>query len=79
MKRISIVFSLVIAASLSSAGCSKSFYGGAAVGAAGAGAAYEYQAHRAIEEVEKDYKDGKISKEEYERRKEEIRNRSLTQ
>ncbi len=60
-------------------GCSRGFYGGAAVGAAGAGAAYEYQAHKAIEDLKADYEAGKITKEEYERRKKEIQERSLTQ
>ena len=57
-------------------GCTR-FLGGAAVGAAGAGAAYEYQNHRQMERLEEDFKAGRISKQEYLRRKEEISKGSL--
>jgi hypothetical protein len=58
-------------------GCSGWFWGGAAAGAAGAGAAYEIQNREALEDLEEDYRDEKISKEEYERRKKEIEERSV--
>lgn len=58
-------------------GCSRSFVGGAAVGAGGAGAAYEYQNKKALDELESDFKRGKITQEEYLRRKDEIQKRSL--
>ncbi len=58
-------------------GCSRSFVGGAAVGAGGTGAAYEYQNKRALDELESDFKKGKITQEEYLRRKDEIQKRSL--
>ncbi len=58
-------------------GCSSNFVGGAAVGAAGAGAAYEYQNHRQLERLEDDFKAGRISKEEYLKRKEQISSGSL--
>lgn len=79
MKRIPLVVVIFLSAVLSLSGCSKSFYGGAAVGAAGAGAAYEYQARDAIKDLEKERSEGRISQEEYERRKKEIQERSLTQ
>ena len=58
-------------------GCSRGAIGGAAVGAGAAGAAYEYQNKMALEDLEKDWKAGTISKEEYLRRKEDIKKRSL--
>jgi hypothetical protein len=58
-------------------GCSKSFFGGAAVGAGGAGAAYEYQNKKALADLEKDFEEGRIDQEEYLRRKKEIQERSL--
>ena len=58
-------------------GCSRGAIGGAAVGAGAAGAAYEYQNKMALEDLEKDWKAGNISKEEYLRRKEDIKKRSL--
>jgi hypothetical protein len=58
-------------------GCSREFVGGAGVGAGGAGAAYEYQNKQALDELEDDFKSGKITKEEYLRRKKEIQEKSL--
>ena len=58
-------------------GCSRGAIGGAAVGAGAAGAAYEYQNKKALESLEDDWKAGRISKDEYLRRKKEIEKRSL--
>jgi hypothetical protein len=58
-------------------GCSRGAIGGAAVGAGAAGAAYEYQNKMALENLEDDWKAGRISKDEYLRRKKEIEKRSL--
>jgi hypothetical protein len=58
-------------------GCSRSFVGGAAVGAGGTGADYEYQNKKALDELESDFKAGRITKEEYLQRKDEIEKRSL--
>jgi len=58
-------------------GCSRGVIGGAAVGAGAAGAAYEYQNKKAIKSLEEDWKNGKISKDEFLRRKKEVENRSL--
>jgi membrane-bound lytic murein transglycosylase B len=60
------------------AGCS-SKAGNVAVGAGAVGAAYEYQNKQAMDELERDRKAGKISQEEYDRRKREIEKRSLIQ
>ncbi len=58
-------------------GCSRGAVGGAAVGAGAAGAAYEYQNKRALKSLEDDWQAGRISKDEYLRRKKEIEKRSL--
>jgi hypothetical protein len=58
-------------------GCSKEMLGGAAVGAAGVGAAYEYQNKRQMDRLEEDFKAGNITKEEYLKRKEDIKSGSI--
>ena len=60
------------------AGCS-SKAGNVAVGAGAVGAAYEYQNKQAMDELNRDRQAGKISQEEYDRRKREIEKRSLIQ
>ncbi len=62
---------------LGATACSGKFLGGAAAGAGVAGSAYEYQNKEALEDLENDYKAGKIKRKEYERRKDEIGDRSL--
>ncbi len=69
------VMALLLATSLIGSGCA--FLGGAAVGALGAGAGYEYQAHRQMERLEEDYKAGRITREEYLDRKKQIEAGSL--
>jgi hypothetical protein len=59
---------LVLGAGLT--GCA--FLGGAAVGAGAAGTAYEVQNKEKLDELEDDYAEGKISRDEYLRRKREI-------
>ena len=58
-------------------GCSKEMIGGAAVGAAGVGAAYEYQNKKQMDRLEEDFKAGNITKEEYLKRKEDIKSGSI--
>jgi hypothetical protein len=55
---------------LGQAGCE--FIGGALVGAGATGAGYEYNAYRQMEQLEEDYKNEKISRAEYEKRKQQI-------
>ena len=55
-------------------GCA--FLGGAAVGAAGTGTAYEVQNKQALDELDDEFGEGRISREEYLRRKREIEERS---
>lgn len=58
-------------------GCSSDTLGGAALGGAAVGGAYEYQNKQAMDELEAQYRAGRISRDEYQRRKQEIENRSL--
>jgi hypothetical protein len=76
MKKILLtaVLSLTVAFT---AGCSRGFVGGAAVGAGGAGAAYEYSNKKALDSLEQDLKAGRIGNDEYLRRRQEIEKRSL--
>ena len=76
MKSLYLLTILVLAVVLNS-GCSRNFWGGAAIGAGGAGAAYEYQNKKALEELEDDFQAGQIDKDEFLRRKKEIQDRSL--
>lgn len=75
MKRSLIL--LLILPLLLAIGCSRGAIGGAAVGAGAAGAAYEYQNKKALEDLEDDWRAGRISNDEYLRRKEAIKKRSL--
>ena len=45
---------------------------GSVVGAGAAGGGYEYQAYRQMQQLEEDYKNRRISREEYEDRKKQI-------
>lgn len=59
------------------AGCSRDLVGGAVLGGAGVGAAYEYQNKRQMDRLEEDFKAGRIDKEEYLKRKEQISKGSI--
>lgn len=75
MKGFLVLLTIVPLMFLSS--CTKETVGGAAVGAGAAGAAYEYQNKRAMDALEEDLEAGRITREEYERRKEEIESKSI--
>ena len=75
MKRFLVV--LMILPLLFLSGCSRGAVGGAAVGVGATGAAYEYQNKRALDSLEKDYRAGRISQGEYDRRRNEIKKRSV--
>lgn len=76
MSRI-IVILLVSLPLIFSYGCSKGVAGGAALGVGAAGAAYEYSNKRSLDQLKSEYDSGKISTEEYQRRKQDIEKKSL--
>jgi ribulose kinase len=53
------------------------FLGGAATGAVAAGAGYEIQAKRQMDRLDEDFKNRRISREEYEDRKKQIEKGSI--
>ncbi len=57
--------------------CSPAFWGGAAVGAVGTGAAYERRNRKAMDELERAFERGEISKEDYLKRKRELEKSSV--
>jgi hypothetical protein len=65
-----LMLGLVMLVGLGQGGCA--FLGGAALGTLGTGAAYEYNAHEQLEKLEADYKAERISRREYEARKQQI-------
>ncbi len=75
--RLVIALVALLCTGLLVSGCSRGVIGGAALGGAGAAAAYEYQNREAMEDLNDEYERGEISREEYERRKEAIEERSL--
>lgn len=58
-------------------GCSPAFWGGAATGVLATGAGYEVQAKRQMDRLEDDYKNERISRKEYESRKQQIERGSI--
>lgn len=69
-----VLAAIVSVGGVSLGGCStRQVAAGAAVG----GAAYEYSNKRAMDDLESDYRAGRITGDEYERRKKEIEKRSL--
>jgi membrane-bound lytic murein transglycosylase B len=53
------------------------FLGGAATGAAAAGAGYEIQAKRQMDRLDEDFRNRRISREEYEDRRQQIQKGSI--
>jgi len=75
-----LLIAIVLLSSVLLFGCSSNLgsAGLGAVGGAAAGAAgYEYNAHRQMEQLEADYKAGRIDREEYEVRKKQIQKSSI--
>lgn len=73
-----VLMSLVGFLLLANGGCSSAFWGGAASGVVGTGAGYEYKANKEMDRITQDYKEGRITKEEYESRKDQIERMSIT-
>ena len=72
MKKIIV---LMMLAGMTQWGCE--FIAGAGTGAVLTGAGYEYQAKRQMDKLEDDYKHERISRREYEQRKEQIESGSI--
>jgi hypothetical protein len=66
---------LVLLMGLGQSGCA--FLGGAALGALGTSAGYEYNAYSKMDQLEDDYKAERISRAEYESRKSQIEKGSI--
>lgn len=75
MKKLQGLLTVLLGTTL--VGCSGAFWGGTGAGALGAGAGYEIQAERQMNQLEDDLKSGKITQEEYNIRKDQIRKGSL--
>jgi hypothetical protein len=75
MKKIQGLMVLLLGITLM--GCSSSFWGGAGAGALGAGSGYEIQAERQMKILDENLRNGKITKHDYEIRKDQIQNGSL--
>jgi hypothetical protein len=73
MKKLMLLSLLIVG--LAQSGCE--FIAGTLVGAGAAGGGYEYQAYRQMEQLEEDYKNKRISREEYDDRKKQIEKGSI--
>jgi len=76
MKKVTGLLMLILLA-VALTGCSGSFWGGTGAGVLGAGAGYEIQAERQMNQLDEDLKNGKITQEEYDIRKDQIEKGSL--
>jgi len=70
-----LILTLIIGFALGQGGCA--FLGGAATGTLATGAGYEINNKRQLDKLEEDYKNEKISREEYEARKRQIEHGSI--
>jgi hypothetical protein len=68
---------VLTAVCLTAAGCSGAFWGGTAGGAGGTATAYELRARQQLQQIEDDYKAGKMDQREYEIRKDQIEKNSV--
>ena len=75
MKKLLLLGTLLFVALTS--GCNSRTAGGALGGAAVGAGAYEYNVHRQMQDLEADYKAGKINKQEYQIRKDQIQKGSV--
>jgi uncharacterized membrane protein len=79
MKKLitSVMLVFILSLGVLSSGCSKSFWGGAAAGAVGTGAAYEITQKRQMDQLKEDRAKGAITEEQYQERKRQIEKGSL--
>ena len=66
-----------IVAALILGGCSPAFWGGAATGVLATGGGYEVGAKRQMDRLEEDFRNERISRREYEQRKQQIERGSV--
>ncbi len=66
---------IVLLGAMFTGGCA--FLGGAAAGAGAAGAGYEYRTKQQLDRLKEDYRAGRITRGEYEARKEQLEEGSL--
>jgi uncharacterized membrane protein len=74
---LSLMLVLILGSGFLFTGCSKEFWGGAAAGAVGTGAAYELRQRQQMERLKEDRARGAITEEEYQSRKQQIEKGSL--
>lgn len=80
MKKLLLLSTLLLLASTSGCGSHTGSATGGALGGAAVGAgAYEFSAHRQMERIDADYKAGRINKQEYDIRKDQIQRGSILQ
>lgn len=72
-----VFFLVMFAGVVMLAGCDRRFVGGAVAGTEGTGTAYEQQNREALKRLDEDRAAGRISQEEYDRRKAEIEKHSV--
>ena len=70
-----IFLALLLTAAVTQSGCA--FVGGAATGALATGAGYEIQAKRQMDKLDEDFRSERISRREYEQRKQKIEHGSI--
>ena len=75
MKKLTSLLVLIFATTLM--GCSGQFWGGTGAGVLGTGAGYEYNAQRQMDKIDEELKNGTITQEEYNIRKDQIQKGSL--
>lgn len=68
---------VILLAVIAQSGCSPAFWGGAATGVLATGAGYEIQAKRQMDRLEDDFRNERISRREYETRKQQIERGSI--
>jgi hypothetical protein len=71
------IYAMLFTAALTQVGCSPEFWGGTALGALGAGGGYEYNNKRQMDKLEDDYRAGRMGREEYQDRKQQIERGSI--
>jgi hypothetical protein len=78
MPHVMLAIMLLVAVALSGCSSTAGSAGLGALGGAAAGAAgYEYNAHRQMEQLEEDYRAGRIDRQEYQIRRDQIQKGSI--